>query len=90
MSHQLMMLTTVYYNIHVDDFEQLQKLLSEENQVNDHAWLMASMPSPFMQPENWQGNLAVWQIDQPTARLKFTNIKSFLARVKHHKANWWE
>jgi hypothetical protein len=39
-------------------------------------------------------NLAVWRIDQPTAKLKSANIKSFLyfARAKaiaHREVNWW-
>ncbi len=39
-------------------------------------------------------NLAVWRIDQPTAKLKSANIKSFLdfARAKaiaHCEVTWW-
>jgi hypothetical protein len=39
-------------------------------------------------------NLAVWQIDQPTAKLKSANIKSFpyFARTKviaHREVIWW-
>jgi hypothetical protein len=38
--------------------------------------------------------LAVWQIEQPTAKLKSTNIKSFpyFVRAKaiaHREVTWW-
>jgi hypothetical protein len=36
-------------------------------------------------------NLAVWRIDQPTAKLKSANIKSFpyFARAKAIEVTWW-
>ena len=49
---------------------------------------------PYSRKSRWGIKLGGWRISQPAAKLKSTNIKSFLyfahaKAIVHCEANWW-